>query len=493
MRAAPRSPGRIAWRARTLRTSMRLAMLLACGGVSTGCMSFIRGSVRSHDVAANGLSMADDAFRRSLVTGGYTSAFARARSPKTGAPDDALLRALYRGLTGLYAGELRESTAAFALADRLTEDRVTRSASRSAMSLVLSDAVLPFMPSRTERLMLHFYAMQAYQRAGKPDDALVEARKLGAALERVEARALSAPERALHATLRDAAGAMFESAGEQNDALVSYRNAGLLRGMSRGGVDSIRLARPRRDSATLVVLLESGFVAHRVDHGLTIALGPDSTVADSGWTDDESQPWSDRRGVDRPMHLGGRSTSFVRVAWPALVRGHAMQRDLSFLVRSVASQADVHASPLARQDADLSDALAADFRRDRPWMLSRAVARALAKGAATEALRDKHGEWAGVLASMAGSAIERADTRSWQLLPERLTVVRLVVPAGRQSAAVRLSNGDDGDITIRIPEVDLVAGETRVVSARVWRSGAELRPPVAAIRDTSAARLRTNR
>ncbi len=493
MRNATRRPVPYGDRARNRRRLFAAAVLLACSGASTACTSLVRGTVRTYDVTPDGLSRTDDAFRRLLVTGGYTAAFSRAHEPRSGAPDDALLRALYRGLTGFYAGQLSESAAAFALADRLTEERVTRSASRSALSLVLSDAVLPFLPSRTERLMLHFYAMQAWHRAGEADDALVEARKLASALEVMEPPMLSAPERLLHATLRDAVGALFESAGEPNDALVSYRNAALLRGSTRGEVDAIRLTTPRGDSATLVVLLESGFVAHRVDRGLTIALGPDSTVADSGWTDLDDSARTYQRGVDRPMQLGGDTRTFVRVAWPALVRGRAMQRDLSFVRSGVELQFAAGSNPLRGREADLSDALAADFQRDRPWMLARAVARALAKGSATEALRAKHGEWAGMLASMAGSAIERADTRSWQLLPERLAVVRLVVPSGRQSAHVRIASAEDGDMIIRIPDVDLAAGETRVVSARVWRSPSDLRPPVAAIHDTSGTRLRTHR
>ncbi len=467
------------------------AAAIALGSLSvSGCASFVRGTVRSYDVAPNGLSRSDDAIRRSLVTGGYAAAFARTRAPKAGAPDDALLRALYRGLTGLYAGQLDESAAAFALADRLAEARVTHSASRGAMSLVLSDGVLPFVPSRTEQLMLHFYAMQTYQRAGKSADALVEARRLASSMERIDAMSLSAAERGLHATLRESAGAMFEAAGEQNDALVSYRNAALLRGTPRGAVDSIRLAAPRGDSATLVVLVESGFVAHRVDQGLTIALAPDSSVADSGWSDNEStaSAW-----VDRPMHVGGRSATFVRVAWPALVRGGALPHRMSLMFGGIDTEFSVGGTGLGARGANVSDALEADFRRDRRWMLSRAVARALAKGAATEALREKHGEWAGVLASMAGSAIERADTRSWSLLPERITAVRVVVPSGQQSAAVRVASDEDGDLMVRIPDVVLAPGEVRVVSTRVWRSGADLRPPVAQRRDTSHVRTRTDK
>lgn len=480
----------------------RFTLVLLAATLALPACTFVRGTARSYDLAPSGLTRTDDAFRRALVTGGYRSAFARAATPKAGAPDDALLRALYRGLTGFYAGEYKASTDAFAVADRLAEQRVTSSLSRGALSLVASDGVLAYTPTRTERLMLRYYAMHAYARAADTNGALVEARRLGRDLEQLSAADLSSGERALHATLREAAGALFEAQHETNDALVSYRNAALLRGVSRADADSIRLTPAHGDSAMLVVFVESGFVAHRVDQGMLLGLGS-SEPADSGSTRDSADSLIYRAeraldalpdggvwGVDRTMRIGSGTASFVRVSWPALVRGTSGARRLSLaLTESRASSTDI----AVRADADVSSALAADFRRQRPGAIARSVARALAKGAVAEGLREKHGDWAGVLARMMGSAVERADTRSWQLLPERIGVVRLVVPAGRSGGVVKVHDDGAGEMTVSLPDVLLAAGATHVLSVRVWRSNADMGPPVAQVPDTSRLVLRTDR
>jgi hypothetical protein len=381
----------------------RVALLLLCLS-GTGCMSLLRGTARGYDLAPNGMTRADDGFRRALTVGSYASAFARAATPKAGAPDDALLRALYRGLTGYYAGEFDAAAAAFAGADALAERRLTKSVSRAAASVITNDAVLPYLPTRTEGLFLRYYAMHAHARAGRLEDAVVEARRLGRALEDVSA-SLAPGERPLHATLRDAAGAVFEAAGERNDALVSYRNAGLLRGVDRRDVDSIALREPGADSATLIVFVESGFVAHPVDRGLTIGLGGnrdtwrDSTASgpavsgDSlataasanperiaehavrlldalpggGVFADDDVDHSVRHGgyrVNRPMRLGARASSFVRVAWPALRRASSPVGAMTLLLGGAGAGVSAWAHPLDA-GADVTNALAEDFRRPR--------------------------------------------------------------------------------------------------------------------------------
>ncbi|MES2523628.1 MAG: hypothetical protein V4617_13065 [Gemmatimonadota bacterium] len=505
--------------------TIRLPLTLLCV-LATGCASMVRGTTRSLDLAPNGLSRADDGFRRSLSAGAYQQAFLRAASPKRGAPDDALLRGLYRGLTAFHAGNWSASATAFADADRLVERRLTRSISREAATLVANDLVLAYLPTRTERLFLRYYAMHAHARGGNTEGAVVEARRLGRDLEHASSE-LSEAEKPVHAAMRDAAGAIFESAGEHNDALVSYRNAALLRGTSRALVDSIALSPPPADSATLIVFVESGWVAHRVDQGLTIGLddgwaprrrpdgdrergSTDSTATDRfapeelaqyalqflDATPDGGVFGIDGRGdwsrVNRPMRVGPVSSSFVRVAWPALVRTPFAPGGLSLLLhRGAVGQGAPEESagdqgPAVRSlahGADISAALGADIRRARAAMLVRAATRALSRGALTRKLREKHGEWASVAASLAGSVVERADTRSWQLLPGFVSMVRVTVPAGLHDVAVRIG-ADEPGVAARLPQQELKGGQTVVTTVRVWRDASQFAPVVATTRDT---------
>jgi len=462
----------------------------------TGCVGLWRGTARTFDLAPNGLTRTDDAFRRALTTGGYSDAFARAATVKRGAPPDALLRSLYRGLTGYYAGEYAASARAFGEGDRLAERRITKSVSRGAVAVLTNDLALPYLPSRTERLFLRYYAMLAYARAGDASAAAVEARRLGRLMQE-EADDLRPEERALHAVLRDAAGAVFESVGEKNDALVSYRNAALLRGASRQCLDSIRLATPAGDSATLVVLVESGFVAHRVDRGFTV--GVDDDVSRSGNEDDGSSPQNPATpsarmahridewmralpgeglfdaGVrddapwqwDRLLRSGSaQATQWLRLSWPALRRTSLPTAQLAVAIDSIDHLVSADA-------ADVSLAVAADLRRARPAMLARMVARAAAKTALVGTLDDDT-RWVGALVGLVGSGIERADTRSWQLLPGTLRAIRLTVPAGTHAPVLRVGNGLD-QVLVRLPAVT-VGGQNRlqVVDARIWRDASAM-------------------
>lgn len=559
-------------RARVTTTLVAILGLLPL----SGCTGLWRGTARAIDRAPNGLSRPDDALRRVLITGGYADAFARAQSTKRGAPTDALLRAMYRGQTGYYAGRFAESARAFAEADRFTEQRLTKSLSRGAAALLTNDLALPYMPSRTERLFVRYYTMMAYARGGDGEAAAVEARRLGRALED-QSGDLDDGERALHAVMRDAAGAVFESAGEENDALVSYRNAGLLRGMSRSDVDTIRLMTPSADSTTIVLFVESGFVAHRVDRAISFGLedsdlfegatGPRRTrgapsptiggvsvptpfgntpsepvkpITDTatvgfptraaiarvvagavvaGRTSDLRAPASLATRIDRWMNaqpdfglfaadgadhqgawLPGRTlragrldaTRWLRMSWPALVRTVMPTSRMAIELRALETMAqqavqitvqnaqqtpaDAKSDGLLQEPswsaADVSRAVASDLRRARPAMLSRLVARAAARTVLAEALDDKH-EWIGAVVGLASQGLERADTRSWQLLPGSLQVIRLRVPSGAYQPVVQVGEGFERT-SVRLPQLAAKAGHLAVLDARVWRDASSM-------------------
>lgn len=244
----------------------------------SGCASAWRGGATGPGMAPNGLPWGEEFLRRSFAVGAYEQALASTAPKATGAPSDPLLRALFRGQAAYYAGSWEESGRAFAEADRLLEQRATKSASRGVLSVMTGDQVLRYVPTRTEQLFARYYGMLGRLQAEDVTGATVEARRLSQLLEGVM-HDVDPAERATHAALREAAGAVFEAAGEWNDAGVAYRNAALLRGMPRAAVDSILVQRPAADSATLVLLVEQGFAAHYVERTMAIPLDDASVAA----------------------------------------------------------------------------------------------------------------------------------------------------------------------------------------------------------------------
>jgi hypothetical protein len=123
---------------------------------------------------------------------------------------------------------------------------------------------------------------------------------------------------------------------------------------------------------------------------------------------------------------------------------------------AVATAAPVVAS------ADVSQGVVADFKRDRAARLTRLLVRAATRAVATEQAGKKSRELADLVAGV-GRVLERADTRSWHLLPGRVTVARLRLPAGRRAVTV-----DVGGTVVSLGEVDVPAGGIALATGRVY-------------------------
>lgn len=624
----------------------RLAPLLAFSLVAlstSGCASFWRGAAGGPSLAPSGLPWGEELTRRALVVGAFDQALARTARGGDGVPSDKLLAALYRGQVAYHAGRYDESVTAFALAERLADERETKSVTRGVGAVLFNDHTLHYVPTRTERLFARYYAMLARLEGGDLSGATVEARRLSSLLEGA-ASDLDASERATHAALRDVAGAVFEAAGEWNDAQVALRNAALLRGVPRSRLDSITVTAPAADSATLVLVVEEGFAGHLVARsvalpveetpvqpsrrrrrtaspgvvvpGTTVARptiatdvlpgsgsgrqrddprrgvpprpsptrgssGPtssaprdwsllprdtadtlparDSTVAapqpvvaerrvasvgdssltdrwlaalstvpgggvfdDAAWAPRDTalaeRPDANASGFARQSALesvaadwtprGGNRTRFLgapwasgrwhEVAWPMLVRSRLPSAPLALHVLAAAApalaadsttsstpDANLPASlvavrepiPIASLDvgALIGDAIGADARRRLPAQLARLAVRVGTRAALSEVMREEHGEAAGWIVQAVSSAMERPDTRGWHLLPGRLRVVRLTVPAGRLTPEVRQGLGPNA-LPWRLPQVEATAGSVSVRALRVWRDGAGVVP-----------------
>jgi hypothetical protein len=616
------------------RVTLSLALSLVVLSTS-GCASFWRGAAGGPSLAPSGLPWGEELTRRALVVGAFDQAMARTARGGDGLPSDRLLAALYRGQVAYHAGQYDESVAAFALAEQLADERATKSVTRGLGSILFNDHTLHYVPTRTERLFARYYALLARLESGDVDAATVEARRLSALLE-AAASDLDAGERATHAALREVAGAVFESAGEWNDAGVAYRNAALLRGVARDRVDSIRVTAPAADSATLVLVVEEGFAGHLVARsvalpadatapdasrrrgrmvpsgtprpGTTVARAPVPTdalpsrgsrgrrdepmggvptnvgaargsrgptssaprdwsllpgdardsafvrdsvdrearpvAADSGATMGRDSSLTDRwmaalsavpgngvveevamargdsvgdpnvwshertsllesvaadwtpRDVRRTRYLGSpwAGNRWHEVAWPMLVRSRLPAAPLAlhlFGAARTGGEADAVASgrateragwsdvalrdPIALASLDagalIGDAMGADARRRLPAQLARLAARVGTRAAISEAVREEHGDAAGWFVQAVGAAMERPDTRGWHLLPGRLRVVRVTVPAGALRAEVRQGAGPNA-LPLRVPQVEVAPGAVSVRALRVWRDGA---------------------
>ena len=280
-------------RAAGMRRTRAVLLAATLAATATACASARRGTIAAlpPEAVRAGLTESDYQLRRSLARGSYDSAAALVAPNGALAPDDELLAALYRGSTLYYAGRFDTAGLALDQAAIVADDRFTKSISKNLLALLTNDGALPYEPTQTERLMMNFYGMLDYLRRGDPSGAAVEARRISALLERFDSRSDSVdiPTRAL---LNYLAGATFEAAGEPADADVSYRVARALAGDSALPFPLTGKARRRAMAAAprvapgtapprmgeVVIVVEHGFVAHRVPRMLLVPVTEVSSI-----------------------------------------------------------------------------------------------------------------------------------------------------------------------------------------------------------------------
>jgi tetratricopeptide (TPR) repeat protein len=529
-----------------------------------GCV--IAATLRSYDTTPDGLERRDAQIRRALVSAeGNRHAVDRAGRM----PEDQLLRALYEGTLAYYAGAYDVAVNRFELAYWLTEERYTKSLSRGALSLVTSDRALEYLPGQNERLFINYYSALSYLKKGEPAEAAVEARRLVFQLQRLD-EGSTERDRRTRAMLRYFAGAVFEAAGERNDAIVAYRNAALALGDTAG-------ARREKlpDDGSVIAIIERGFVAHRVNTSIWVELGHDEarlfTTRDDeryrrgavdvagrvhtslGERDDHGlfvgeegtrrfpAPDSLRaQAADSVSALIAADTSAVpvvmvpttvvslpqagdatKVAQPkpapkprgpdTWIRENILKGNSAAAAVSETSGVELSSSGSHRRNkasiddddyvlrvslpafhrprpdwtprvmssgaplqplvsASVSEAVIADYARQRNAVLARAVARAATRLVVTKAAEktaeDKWGETTGdvvgFFTNMAGVALERADTRSWVLLPESISIVRTGKSAADSLSVVEAARGRQKSFR---------AGNLSVTTQRLWAAG----------------------
>lgn len=454
------------------RTALRCSLILAVALAAEGCATLSH-TMGGYVTGSRGISREQQRLRDALSRGDFSAVLAWKE-------DDELLRHLDVGIASYYAAQFARSAAVLDTAALLADDRITASLSKDALALLTNDMARPYQMRRTERLFIPYYGMLAYARLEQWEDAAVEARRLVGLLAQY-AEDMDGDERALHATLHELAGAVFDRAGERNDADVSYRAARELL-PALGSADSASSG-----TGELLVVVERGFVAHLTTETLEIQLEADDRdslrLLDGGEHTPVLREAAESKGgwglLDKVASRTTLSMPTYRrslrrydddddgyhltIAFPALRRS---ARPWGGAVRIAADDDTLGRGGVA---VAVDDGAAADERRAKSAIVTRAVARAAAKYAVTKAIEDKKGEVAGTLANIGASLLERADVRSWHLLPQELTLLRLRLPAGRHEVRLRIGEGaaartvDMGTIAVR-------AGTVSIAPVRLWQA-----------------------
>lgn len=464
-------------------------------------------------LASETLAEGDAWLRHYVMSGAADSAVAMLHS--RGAPRDPLVRHLQLGVALHQAGRYAESNQALAWAEDEADRRYTRSVSQAAGALLVNDASIAYVPATAERAMVPYYRMLNHLALGQAEDAAVEARRAGAFFTHLRDAGAADPC-AGEGLVQYVAGLSFGRAGAHNDALVSFRQAErafddcggatpppdlgewLYRSAMRTGVRQVadsaasryRLSAAAADTAAgeLVVLVEHGWVAHRGHADIHVPIF--SEQADSLASGDAEalaellihtvynladqaqwgEAWEENAVQQVADALDG--AYIMKLAWPV----YRLESCSAPAVRLVVGDDAVDA-PVS---GDLSSAMLSRWEQTRRAALMRMVVRGAGKFLVTRAVEAKGekqggeavGWMLGRLANLAGNRLERADTRSWSLLPDRVSVARMTLAPGEHPVRIEVTSPEGEPVWIDLGTVTVRAGETLVLNRRVW--GAEM-------------------
>jgi uncharacterized protein len=429
-------------------------------------------------------------------------------------PGDGLLLDLHRGLVLRQAGRYRESNQTLERAEALAEARITRSLARAAGSFLVSDRVLDYEPAPTERLMIPFYRMLNHLDLGDVEAAVVEARRGAALADRLTDEGGICRQDAV-VTLVGAH--VFDLGGEKEDAEVARRRAARIDAECGAGSLAELAAGEGGDGdadggGEILVLVEEGFVAHRVSRSIQVPLWPEEvealrTEGAAGVAGVSALVAARMLGVmvERGTHGWAlddlprvqwqnlsEGAQLVRVSWPASALAASRPAGVTFAVGDAGSR------QLA--GTDLSARAVADLEGDRAAIAARAVARAVARTflvrEVERRVEKEHGRsaarFAGLLTNVTANALDEPDTRTWTLLPDRLSLVRLSVPAGRHDVTGQVAGTGDALRTVDLGTVEVSAGERQLLVARLWGSETGDEAPLLRARQMAWERLATD-
>lgn len=369
---------------------------------------------------------------------------------------DAVLYDLNRAMLLRMAGDYGQSNAAFEQAKDAIDRLDAVSVREQAGALAVNDMLRSYTGAPYERVLLHVYAALNYLALDRPDDARVEILQLDVLLGQEEARAGEAFARYL-------SGMIFETLRQYDDAMIAYRQAYAAYRRDGGAVPA-PLGRDLVRMAARVGGMADELRRYRAEFGVAEEI--------PGPRDGEGEVifllHSGLAPVMRDALVGAptRDGRLVTVSMPYYE--NRVPRVTGARVQAGAATA------MTALGEDVAAVTVETLERAKPLILARAVARAALKLEASQEA-DRKDDALGMMVNLAGVMSERADTRSWSTLPNRIYLARLPLAAGHHELHVELTGAYAGSVAARDYAVDLGPGEKRFISLH-WVGAGDIEP-----------------
>jgi hypothetical protein len=384
------------------------------------------------------------------------------------------------------AKQYKESNELVSKADDKIEALYTQSVSANVGAFMTNDNVLPYEGEEFEKVLIHVIGSLNYTGLKDKEGALVEARRVEEKLSQLNDRILkgakdekdeAAKQRAQYsedAFIRWFIGAMYETEADMqslNDALIAYKKA----------LDAYEKSyTPKYKTPTPNLLVQDYYrVATALSFNEDIAMlkkkFPNVPVKTAAETKD--------KGEVVLIHMNGEAPYKIEKTWEAVADNKVIKvaypqyalkpKQIAYATVSV-SGSEARSETFEDVAAIAVQSLADRMGRVKGKMVGRAIAKFIAAKAAEVATAKASGSGGlgaliGAGASIAGAATEKADIRSWLLLPASIDVAKAYVPAGKHTVTVTFHSAGGGVVrTETINDVEVQAGKKVFLNLRTF-------------------------
>jgi hypothetical protein len=338
-----------------------------------------------------------------------------------------VISSLEKGMLRRMNNDFSGSNQIFEVAKQQIEALYGISISENLTSVTINDTLRGYVGDRYEQLLLHAYMAMNYIELGQLDGARVE--MLQANVKMME----WGDEPDEDACLRYLEGIIYETLGELDNALISYRKAYLVYKEKSGTLYPYTPTVLKKDLLRLLAWqgLWSEYKTYAKEFNLTDykpvkpskEYGDLVVILNNGLAPIKSE-------AAIPI-FSSEVQQNLRVAFP-------VYRENKQLLYT--PNVEVNNNQYALETVEDIDALARHALEEAmPGIMARATTRAVVKYN-TQHTANENSSLAGLLMTVTNLVTERADTRSWTTLPQEIQLQRILLPVGEYPVKIQMLN-----------------------------------------------------
>jgi uncharacterized protein len=355
-------------------------------------------------------------------------------------------------------GQRKESRDLFFRADDLAKKLYTVSATKTAATFVMNESVADYGGEDYEKISIHTMLALSYIEDNKLKSARVEARRINSLLKELNENYDSDEAHRFQKDgfARYLAGIIYESLGEIDNAIISYRVA--LKIYENQYAKLFEISPPKQLVTALQRLLTkrkrtSALKKLQKKYRLQ-PKPPKSQQSGELVVIHELNSVTPKTTTDALVNVGRQA---IRLSFPLILPKYLNSGPSKVTIKN----RTIHAETFQNMDAIAVVSL--EDRKQR--LILKQGARLVVKSQLIKQAYKDLGPLGGIVTNIAAAATETADTRSWTSLPQKFAVSRLEVAAGTHDIIVS-TNGQD----VVVKGLKIKPGETKIIRKPIRQS-----------------------